>query len=273
MGRRHRLRRLAALGWILVVLGAAPVLAGPEREAVGGATVDESQGAVSIEAGSSVSVGAGSSSATAGTTGDGEGDGAAFVAVNENICRAPLSAGGEPCPAEPPTPGAPVDPQVLAAQARGQLTLPAPEIRLNPAPPRDQLVNLTTWMWLDPASWGTRTSQVAVPGVAVTASARPERVIWDMGNGDRVVCHGPGVAYDSARPEGAQRSDCSYTYRRSSAGRPQQRYVVTATVEWSASWAVVGVPGGGSLPGLRRSTSVPVRVAEVQAVNVVSNPG
>ena len=134
-------------------------------------------------------------------------------------------------------------------------------------------MNLATWLWVDPASWGAQSSQVSVPGVTVTATARPERVVWDMGNGDHVICHGPGVAYDTSRPEATQRSDCTYTYRRSSAGQPQQRYVMTATVEWSAWWTAVGVPGGGGLPGLRRSASAAIRVAEVQAINVESGPG
>lgn len=264
MERRRRLRCLAALAWVLVVLGAEPALAGPEREAVGGATVDVSSGTISIEAGSAV--------ASGGDPGEGEG-GAAFVPGNENFCRAPLSAGGDLCPADPSSPTAPVDPQVLAVQARAQLALPAPQIRLNPSPPQAQLVSLATWMWVDQASWGAQASQVSVPGVTVIASARPERVIWDMGNGDRITCHGPGVPYDTSRPEAAQRSDCTYTYRRSSAGQPHQRYVVTATVEWSASWAAVGVPGGGTLPGLSRSASAGLRVAEVQAINVESGPG
>ncbi len=185
----------------------------------------------------------------------------------------PIAEGGDLCPVELSPAVAAVDPMVLAVQARAQLVLPAPQIRLNPAPPQDQLVNLATWMWVDGASWGAQSSQVSVPGVTVTATARPERVIWDMGNGDQVTCYGPGVAYDTSRPEGAQRSDCTYTYRRSSAGQPRQRYVVTATVEWSASWTAVGVPGGGILPGLRRSASAPVRVAEVQAINVESGTG
>ncbi len=265
MGRHLRVRRLAVLVCVLSLASAAPALAGPERESRGFATTDESQGAISIEAGSS--------SASSGADANSGGAGDAFVAGNENICRAPLSAGGGPCPAEPAPPGVAVDPAVLAVQARGQLALPAPAIRLNPAPPRDQLVNMTTWMWVDPATWGTHSSQVGVPGVTVTASAKPERVIWDMGNGALVICSGPGVPYDTARAEAAQRSDCSYTYRRSSAGLAHGRYVVTATVEWSASWSVVGAPGGGTLPGLRRSASVAIRVAEVQAVNVVSGPG
>src|SRR5205823_1828974 len=47
----------------------------------------------------------------------------------------------------PPT----VDPGVLGPQARSMLALPSVLIRINPA--GDQLVQLPTWLSLDPASW------------------------------------------------------------------------------------------------------------------------
>ena len=186
--------------------------------------------------------------------------------------------GGCPSTPAPPSPrsapAAPaVDPRVLAMQAMNTLSLPAPGIRLNPVPPQDQLVNLATWMWLDEATWGPRTSTAAVPGVTVSVTAQPQRVMWDMGNGDQVACDGPGTPYDTTQAEEAQHSDCTYTYRRSSAGQPGERYTITATVEWSATWSVAGAPGGGALPGLTRSSSVAVRVAEIQAVNVIPRIG
>lgn len=170
----------------------------------------------------------------------------------------PMAPGGEPAPA--------VDPRVVAIQALDSLALPVPQIRLNPVPPKDQLVNLATWMWLEPSSWGARSASASVPGVTVSVTAQPERTIWSLGNGDHVVCNGPGTPYDNTKPEAAQRSDCTYTYRRSSAGQPLERYIITATVEWSATWSVAGAPGGGTLPGIARSASVPVRVAEIQSL-------
>ena len=159
-----------------------------------------------------------------------------------------------------------VDPRVLAVQALRSLSLPAPDIRLSPPPPKDQLVNLATWMWVEPGTWGARSTSVSVPGVTVSVSAQPQRVVWTMGNGDSLACNGPGTPYDTTKPETAQRSDCTYTYRRSSAGQPHERYLLSATVEWRATWSVVGAPGGGALPGIRRSASLPVRVAEIQSL-------
>ena len=247
----------------------ALVLCGTERASAddpatsGRATTDQRSGTISVEAEVT--------NRTGGEDGDG-GDGASDPAPygNETVCRIPMGNGSDQGFCEvSPLPSPVVDPQVLAAQARNTLALPTPDIRLNPAPPQDQLVHLATWMWL--ANWAPASSQAAVPGVTVTVTAQPDRVIWDMGNGDQVVCAGPGTPYDANKAEEAQHSDCTYTYRRSSAGRPNESYVITATVEWSAAWSVAGAPGGGSLPGLRRSSSVSVRVAEIQAINVESS--
>src|SRR5207244_3829971 len=110
-----------------------------------------------------------------------------------------------------------------------------------------------------------------VPGITVTVTAEPQRVVWDMGNGDQITC-GPGTPYDPSKPEADQQTDCSYTYRYSSAAQPNERYVITATVEWVATWTAAGAPGGGSLGVVRRSSSVAVRVAEAEAINEEANP-
>lgn len=163
--------------------------------------------------------------------------------------------------------GASVDTEALARRALNYTPLPAPRIGMNPPPERDQLVNLRTWLWVEDSTWGSRSADASVPGVTVTVTAQAERVVWDMGNGDEVVCVGPGTPYDARKPEGAQDTDCSYTYRHGSAGQPDDRFVITATVEWRATWSAEGAPGGGDLGLVRRSASVAVRVAEAQALN------
>ena len=102
--------------------------------------------------------------------------------------------------------------------------------------------------------------------MSVTVTALPSSVTWDMGTGDRVVCRGPGRAYDPRRWEEEQATDCSYTYRRSSAGQPNQRFPVRATMTWRVSWTVSGIAGGGDLGEVSRSTSFGLRVAEGQAL-------
>jgi hypothetical protein len=159
------------------------------------------------------------------------------------------------------------DPQLLAEQARKYLPLPAPAPRMSPA--GDQIVNLPSWLWVD-GPWEPKTSTVAVPGVSVTVTAVPVSVVWSMGDGTEVTCAGPGTPYEPSRPDADQLTSCSHTYTRSSAEQPGDHYTVTVSVRWSASWAVVGAPGGGDLGTITRATSFPVRVGEVQALNTAT---
>jgi hypothetical protein len=138
---------------------------------------------------------------------------------------------------------------------------------MNPAPRDKQLVHLATWLWLDRASWAPKSDTVSAPGVTVTATGTPTKVTWDMGDGGQVGCNGPGIPYDTSRPSADQQTDCSYTYVNTSGSQPGEAYVVTATVEWSVTWTVTGAPGGGTLPTVRRSASVPVQVEEMQVLN------
>ena len=157
-----------------------------------------------------------------------------------------------------------VDPTALAERALSYTPLRAPGIGLNPA--SEQVVNVATWLWVDPGVWSAQSATASVPGLSVTATATPQRVLWELGSGDRVVCTGPGTPYDRDKPESAQRTDCSYTYRRSSAGQPDDRFIITATVEWHVTWAASSGEAG-DLGTVQRSASTPVRVAEAQALN------
>lgn len=108
--------------------------------------------------------------------------------------------------------------------------------------------------------------------MTVTVQAEPVRVVWAMGDGGTVAC-GPGTPYDPSRTPDAQSSPCSYAYRHSSAALPGDRYPVTATAEWHATWTVAGGPtAGGDLGVVTRSSTTGLRVGEAQAVNTVSSP-
>lgn len=172
----------------------------------------------------------------------------------------------------------PSDVAALKDEAFGSLPLPAPEVVLSP--PADRVVVYAP-MWLavdDP--WEPRTSTVSVPGVSVVVSAYPVRVRYQMGNGDVVTCNGPGAKYDPGLPDGGQHTDCSYVYRRASAGQPStaehpaDRYGLRATVDWQVTWSVVGAPGGGDLGTVSRTSDpVPVAVGEIQTFNVRAAEG
>ncbi len=160
--------------------------------------------------------------------------------------------------------GAPpvVSPEVLARQARAKLSLPEVVITMNP--PGDQLVNLPIWLALDAGSWRVRSATASVPGVSVTATARPMTVAWSMGDGTTKTCDGPGTAWTSGTDPKAASPDCGHVYRRSSAGAAGGAYTVSATVTWEVTWA--GAGQSGTVPGLTTSGQVQTRVQESHAV-------
>jgi hypothetical protein len=160
-----------------------------------------------------------------------------------------------------------VDPRVLAEQAADRVPIPDVDIQMNPTPEQGAVVNVPTWLSINGASWRPVNAQAAAGGVVVTATAAPRRVVWDMGNGDRVTCPGPGTPYDATRQSSEQSTDCSYTYRQSSARAAGETFAVTATVVWEVSWTVTGATGGGSLGTAPRSQTVRLPVKEIQAVN------
>ncbi|MFI7679533.1 hypothetical protein [Actinophytocola sp. NPDC049390] len=130
-------------------------------------------------------------------------------------------------------------------------------------------MQLPTWLWLADG-WETVTATASVPGVSVTATAKPELVTWLMGDGAIVTCHGPGTRFRAGMDPRSGSPDCGHVYRRSSASQPGGVYLVQATVRWLVSWAGAG-DSGVFLPMTTTST-VELRVAESQALNTVPGP-
>ena len=97
-----------------------------------------------------------------------------------------------------------------------------------------------------------------------------------MGDGDMVVCPGPGIAFDTTEPADRQGTDCSYVYPFSSAGQPEVdagsansgAFDLTATIDWTVTWSVSG--GATQTAGPLQSTrSVPLRVEQIQSIGSV----
>lgn len=153
------------------------------------------------------------------------------------------------------------DPAQVAVAARDRLTLPAVRVRSSPAGP--QLVGLPTWLWIDQAGWEPVSRTVGVPGVSVTATARPVSVVWSTGDGGAVQCAGPGTPYTSGGDPAATSPDCGHTYTQVS---PAGGFTVSATVRWSVSWS--GAGEAGVFPGLESTDFVVVNVVDAPAVNV-----
>jgi hypothetical protein len=156
----------------------------------------------------------------------------------------------------------------LVEEARRQLQLPEPEINMSPPASADSVVNLPVFLWVPTELWQPEEATAEIPGVVVSVKAEPQRVVWDMGDGGQVECLGPGEPWDPSVSEEAQPSSCRYTYRSTSVGRPDERFPVTATIYWRASWTVEGAPGGGDLGEIARSSTTSVRVAQIQTVNI-----
>jgi hypothetical protein len=164
-------------------------------------------------------------------------------------------------------------PAEVAATAAASIVLPVPSIEVNPA--QFSVVNLSTWLAIDAALWHPYQATATVGGVTATAVAKPETVLWVMGDGGSVECDGPGTSYDPDLPSGSQSTSCSYTYTRSSYGQPSSdddpndgAFVVTAMVTWSVTWTAIGAPGGGTLPSLHTTSTTAIRVEQVESVGI-----
>ena len=194
----------------------------------------------------------------AGDTGDGCIVRGAMVMCEK--CADPAGTGV--CDAHQPS----ITPDVLAHQAWDSLRLPLPDVRT--APPRRSrgLVGLPEWVWVPHAQWRSLSRRASAGGVWAEVTAAPKHLIIYPGAGlPPVRCSGPGVAFDPVKPASVQHTDCSYTYRRSSATQPGGVYRVKVTVVWGGRWVGSGGAGGG-LPDISRSTTFGLRVAEAQGL-------
>jgi len=164
-----------------------------------------------------------------------------------------------------------VNPFALALQAENSLRLPLPTSHFNPI--GFSVVNLPTWMWIDPVIWHPYAVTASAGSVSATAVATPVAVIWSTGDGESTTCKGPGSPFEMASSS-QQSTECSHTYAISSAGQPSSdgnpndgAFTVSTTVRWSVSWSARGAIGGGTLPSLTTSSSTSVRVEQVESVN------
>ncbi len=163
-------------------------------------------------------------------------------------------------------------PAAVAQLAVKKLVLPAPRVAMSPGVGVPQLVGVPVWLWLPVGVWGPVSATAAVPGVSVTATARPQEVTWDFGDGGVVSCAGPGTAYRPGVDDAAAASpDCGWVFARSSAGQPGGRFPVRVTVRWGVGWAGAGQQG--AVAGLTSQAVSSVAVGESQALAVPASGG
>ncbi len=177
----------------------------------------------------------------------------------------------EPEPAPPAAaPTTPPAPATVAQQAAKTLHLASPVIEMAPPENAEQLTGVAVWLWVSPAAWQPEQVSATVDGVTASATATPEEVVWNMGDGHTVTCQGPGTPYDASDPNAT--TDCSYTWESPSATQPSGTYQVTATIEFAVSWTAAGAAGGGNLgvvPGA--AATAQITVGEAEALNTGGN--
>ena len=180
-----------------------------------------------------------------------------------NATTTVIAAGGAAAP--------PATPQQLLAWAQDDLALPLPDVLTARPRAAGALVGLPEWFWVAPAQWHPVTVAVAAGGAWAQVTARPSGLEVRPGDGGSRACPGPGAAYNPHQPAQAQHSACAWTYDQPSDGLPGNRYQVSVTVTWTASWQGSG-GAGGALPPLARTTTFALPVGEAQALIQGSSP-
>lgn len=161
----------------------------------------------------------------------------------------------------------------LAKQALGSAQLPAPTIAITPTPPAISYVNMPLWLWIDRAAWTPVKATASADGLTVTVTAAPAQVTWDSGDPDvpanerTKTCYHPGKVFNPNFSASLQYSDCTYTYLNTSGKQPGLAFPLTATLQWRATWNASNGTNG-DLGFVGRSSTIPIKVGEIQALNV-----
>jgi len=154
--------------------------------------------------------------------------------------------------------------------------IPKPAINLAPAPHRN-VVTVGSWFWINKSAWKTVSVTAYVPTkigtISATTSATPKRIIFSPGDGRRgtgdVSCDGPGTAW---RPQlgDTARTSCMYTYKHASHAQSRGVFNAKVSIEWdiSVKTSLAKTPIGFTqrVSTVRTSTSLPIRVLEIQAL-------
>ena len=153
------------------------------------------------------------------------------------------------------------DPRVLAQTAIASMNLRPITIGIVPEqrPGSVGLVGMPVWLWAaspDQHTWGPITRSASAGGVTVTATAKVQKVRWQMGDGAVVMCAGPGTVYED-RFGKTSSPTCGYTYRK------QGTYTVRAESQWSVAWSGMGL--SGTIP-VTLTDSATITIGELQVL-------
>ena len=167
----------------------------------------------------------------------------------------------------PPDSGTGPTPREVAQIAIEQMDLRAIDIGITPEPGEDSIgiVGMPVWMWAanpNEHTVGPITESATAGGIRVTATAKLQRITWDMGDGSTVKCASGGTAYKASYGD-AKSPDCGYVYQKSSSKRPSGKYTVTASSDWVITWEGAGQTGTLRLNGLTWTVAIAVGEAQV----------
>lgn len=179
--------------------------------------------------------------------------------------------------------------RVLAEIAAGQLTIPPTHLSMSPdsdpvggAAPAGQIVNLPTWLWLDPKDFGTETVTAQLnnfPQINVTVTAVPKELDVTVDGGavfstsasggqpaSSLICKigADGKIGSPYTPGATGSSSCSISFM----NRPPQgsSFTIHARVVWEINWSAAP-PGSGWPRQTALTQNIPVTVGEVQSIN------
>jgi hypothetical protein len=146
----------------------------------------------------------------------------------------------------PGPPDAGLTPAAAARAVVARMDLRAAEIGIVPEdkPGSIGAVGAPVYMWTTagPATFGPQVLTGSAGGVTITATAKVDKIVWTMGDGTSVTCRTPGTVYQD-RYGFDDSPDCGHRYTRTSAGKPNNAYPISATSYWVVDWTG---PGGSS---------------------------
>jgi hypothetical protein len=152
----------------------------------------------------------------------------------------------------------------LLQRAVSRLHIPQPVLAASPALTAPQVVRVPVWWWLRPGSWAAQSATASLPGIAITATATPDTVTWDAGDGTATSCNGPGTPWTAAYPPSAPSPTCGHVYTSTSRTSPGGKFTVRASISWTITWAGGGL--AGTEPSVTTTATADVSVTEVRAV-------
>lgn len=161
-----------------------------------------------------------------------------------------------------------VDPVTVANRAIASMDLDPIRIGIVPesAPDRVGLVGFPVWMWAEEPTertYGPISRSASQGPVSVTATAKVARIVWDMGDGTKKTCAGPGTRYED-RYGKRDSPTCGYWYSKMSFRKPGGVYGVTATSHWVVEWSGGGQSGTIELD--LTTDPLPIRIGEAQVL-------